>query len=355
MDKRWNELAKVLVNYSVGLQKGERLLITMMDTETWPLARACYQEAIRAGGLPFIEFQSAYLEKDIMHLGDMEQVSWVNEMHLAGMDWADCYIGLRGARNPGEFAGIPSDILAAHKHSMGVISARRNRTRWVLSRVPNESFAQQANMPLDEMMEFYFASTLVDWNAQLAYLERIKKLYSAGTEVRIVGKETDITFSTAGREYEIADGHCNMPDGELFTSPVETSINGHIYFEFPGVYAGKIVQGIRLEFHDGELVRYSAETEQDFLETILHMDEGACKVGEFGIGLNAGIDRYCYDILYDEKIGGTIHLAMGRGYPKCGGINDSALHWDIVKDLRNEGEIYVDGKRIMEKGVYITE
>ena len=140
----------------------------------------------------------------------------------------------------------------------------------------------------------------------------------------------------------------------MFTSPVETSINGHIYFEFPGVYAGKVVQGIRLEFREGELIRYSSETEQDFLETILHMDEGACKVGEFGIGLNAGINRYCYDILYDEKIGGTIHLAMGRGYPKCGGINDSALHWDIVKDLRSEGEIYVDGKRIMEKGKYIT-
>ena len=352
MDKRWSELAKVLVNYSVGLKKGEKLLITMMEIETWPLARACYQEAVRVGGLPFIEFQSAYLEKDIMTLGSKEQVEWVNDMHLTGMDWADCYIGLRGARNPAEFDGIPSDVLSLHKHSMGVISARRNRTRWVLSRVPNESFAQQANMPLDDMMDFYFASTLVDWNSQLEYLEKIKKLYTSGTTVRITGKETDITFSTKGREYEIADGHCNMPDGELFTSPVEDSINGHIYFEFPGVYAGKVIQGIRLRFENGKLIDYSSETEGEFLDTILHMDEGACRVGEFGIGLNSGINRYCYDILYDEKIGGTIHLAMGRGYPKCGGLNDSALHWDIVKDLRHEGAVYVDGKMIMEKGIY---
>lgn len=352
IDQRWNELADILVNYSVGVKKGEKVLITMMETDTWPLARACYREAVRAGGRPFIEFQSAYLERDLMTLGTAEQVAWVNDMHLYGMDWADCYIGLRGARNPAELSDIPADVLSSHKHAMGIISAQRNSTRWVLSRVPNEAFAQQANMPLDDMMDFYFASTVLDWKAQLSYLESVQKLYSAGDEVRIVGRETDISFSTKGRIYEIADGHCNMPDGEVFTSPVEDSINGHIYFEFPGVYAGKVIQGIRLKFKDGKLIDFSSETEQDFLATVLHMDEGASRVGEFGIGLNNGISRYCYDILYDEKIGGTIHLAMGRGYPKCGGKNASALHWDIVKDLREEGAVYVDGKKIMEKGTY---
>jgi len=353
MDRRWNELANVLVNFSVCAGKGDRVLITMMEVETWPLARACYQEAVKAGALPFIEFQSAYLEKDIMRLGQRERVAWVNDMHIAGMEWADCYIGLRGARNPAEFEGIPADVLALHKHAMGAISSKRNRTRWVLSRVPNESFAQQAGIPLDEMMDFYFASTLIDWKKQLIYLERIRDLYAAGNTVRIVGKETDITFSTKNRIYEIADGHCNMPDGEVFTSPDENSINGHIYFEFPGVYAGKVVHGLRFEFLDGKLVKYSSETNQEFLDAILHMDEGASRVGEFGIGLNSAIDRFSYDILYDEKIGGTIHLAMGRAYPKCNGTNDSALHWDIVKDLRSEGAIYIDGRKIMENGVYV--
>lgn len=354
MDNRWNELAKVLVGYSLKVKPGERVLITMMETETMPLARACYQEVVRAGGFPFIEFQSAYLERDLMKLGSREQVAWVNEMHLYGMDWADCYIGLRGARNPSEFEGIPSEMLALHKKAMGVISARRcDTTRWVLSRVPNESFAQQSGKPLDEMLDFYFASTNCDYPAMVEFIQRVKKLYDSGTQVRIVGKDTDITFSTKGKLYEIGDGGCNMPDGELFTSPDETTVQGHIYFEFPGVYAGKRIPGIRLTFEQGKLVEATSEADQELLHEILHMDEGARKVGEFGIGLNYNINDYCYDILYDEKIGGTIHLAMGRAYSECGGTNYSALHWDIIKDLRQEGAVYVDGVKIMEKGQYL--
>lgn len=144
MDKRWDALASILVNYSIGVKPGDRVLITMMETETEPLARACYREAVRAGGYPFIEYQSAYLEKDLMLHGTMDQVEWVNEMCLKGMDWADCYIGLRGARNPYEWGGIPGARLSAHKRSLGRVSAERNRTRWVLTRVPNEAFAQQS-------------------------------------------------------------------------------------------------------------------------------------------------------------------------------------------------------------------
>ena len=199
----------------------------------------------------------------------------------------------------------------------------------------------------------YFKATLVDWHAQTAYLESIKRLYESGTNVRIVGRETELRFSTKGRIYETADGKCNMPDGELFTSPVENSINGHIYFEFPGVYAGKNIEGIRLSFENGKLLSATSETESVMFQEILAMDEGASRVGEFGIGLNYGIDRYCYDILFDEKIGGTVHIAMGRGYSECGGQNMSALHWDIVKDLRREGEIYVDDVLIFKNGSYI--
>lgn len=354
MDERWTELAKVLVNYSVKVQPGDRVLITMMETDTYPLARACYQEAIRAGGMPFIEFQSVYLERDLMKLGNDEQVAWVNEMHLHGMDWADCYIGLRGARNPSEFSGIDSGRLASHKKAMGVISARRcDATRWVLTRVPNESFAQQSGKALDDMMDFYSASTTCDYEATLDFLTKVKALYDRGTQVRIVGKDTDITFSTKGKTYELGDGKCNIPDGEIFTSPDETTVNGYIYFEFPGVYSGKNIYGIRLAFENGVLTEARSDTDNELLQGILHMDEGACKVGEFGIGLNYNITDYCYDILYDEKIGGTIHLAMGRAYTECGGKNYSALHWDIVKDLRQEGSVYVDGVKIMEKGKYI--
>ena len=354
MESKWQELAKVLVNYSVAVKPGDNVLITMMELETYPLARACYQEAIKAGGRPFIEFQSAYLERDLMKYGEENQIAWVNDMHLYGMDWADCYIGLRGARNPHEFSGISAENLALHKKAMGVISARRcDTTRWVLTRVPNESFAQQSGKSLEEMMDFYFSSTLCDYEATTLFMTKVKKLYTQGTEVRIVGKDTDIRFSTKGRQYETGDGKCNMPDGEIFTSPDENTINGQIYFEFPGVYSGKTIQGIRLSFEDGVLKSASAETENDLLQSILHMDPGACRVGEFGVGLNYNIQEYCYDILYDEKIGGTIHLAMGRAYSECGGTNYSALHWDIIKDLRDNGAIFVDGIKIMEKGKYL--
>lgn len=354
MDKRWHELADILVNYSVKVKKGDKVMITMLEVETEPLARACYQEVIKAGGFPFIEYQSVYLDKELMEYGDEEQIGWVNEMSLSGMQWADCYIGLRGARNPHELCAISGEKLSLHKKAMGKISAERNNTRWVLSRVPNEAFAQQAQMPLDEMMDFYFESTIRNWEKEREQLEKVRDLLAAGETVRVTGKETDITFKTNGRIYVAADGHINMPDGEVYTCPVEESVNGKVYFEFPGAYGGKYIEGIRLEFKNGELVYYSAETNGDLLEEILSLDDGATTLGEFGIGLNYGITGYCGDILYDEKIGGTIHFAMGRGYPECLGNNGSALHWDIIKDTRREGAVYLDGRKVMENGQWFV-
>ncbi len=355
METKWEKLAEILVNYSVRVGSGDKVLITMMETDTLPLARACYQAVVRAGGLPFIEFQSALLERDLMKLGNKEQVSWVNDLHLYGMEWADCYIGLRGARNPFEWSDVSDEALSDHKKAMGVISAKRNDTRWVLTRVPNESFAQQSEMPLDSMMDFYFRSTLLNWEDQSAYLTKVASLLDSGQEVRIVGRETDIRFSTLGRPYAVADGRINMPDGEVFTSPVEDSVNGHIFFEFPGTYAGRNIHGIRLKFEKGRLIEATAESEEELLSRLLQMDEGASRVGEFGIGLNYGIDRYTGEVLFDEKIGGTIHLAMGRGYPECGGLNDSSLHWDIVKDTRKDSTLYLDGRVVMENGSWLVE
>lgn len=348
-------MAYILVNYSVGVKRGERLLITMMEPETEPLARACYEEAIKAGALPFVEYQSAYMEKELMVHGDETQVNWVNEMSMYGMKWADCYIGLRGARNPHEFATVSGKKLSAHKKAMGQISSARNNTRWVLTRVPNESFAQQAKMPLEDMMDFYFQATVRDWNKERVYLEKVKNLMASGTCVRVTGKGTDITFTTEGRIYVAADGHINMPDGEVYTCPVEDSVNGEVYFEFPGVYAGQYIEGIHLKFEKGKLVRYSAQTNEDLLKEIFALDEGAATLGEFGIGLNYGITRYCGDILYDEKIGGTIHFAMGRGYPECLGNKGSALHWDLIKDTNSEGAVFLNGKKVMENGRWFVD
>ncbi len=354
-DPRWEQLADVLVNYSTAARPGEKVQITMMEVETFPLARAVYAAAVKAGALPNVEFQSAYLERDLMRYGDKEQLDWIPEMSAYGMEWADVYIGLRGARNPHEFTGIAPDKITAHKRALGKVSAMRNElTRWVLVRVPNESFAQQAETSLDEMMDFFFNATLRDWAKEAERYTELQKFFQAAEKVRIAGNDTDLTFSTKGRIYVVADGKLNMPDGEIFTAPVDDSAEGYITFEFPGVYVGQRVEGIYLEFSKGEVVKASARSNEELLHQLLAMDEGAKRIGEFGVGTNFGINRFCYDILYDEKIGGTVHLALGRAYHECNGVNDSALHWDIVKDLRRQGEIYLDGKKVFENGKFLV-
>jgi aminopeptidase len=350
-DRRWNDVADILVNYSTRVRPGEKVLITMMELETFPLARAVHAAAIRAGGLPHVEFQSMVLEGDLMRLGTAEQIDWVPEMQVRGLEWADVYIGLRGARNPHEWSSVPAEKVAAHKRAMGKVSAlRTSATRWVLSRIPSEALAQEAGMSLDEMMEFYFTAVVRDWQAEARRYNEIRDVFQAATMVRIEGKGTDIAFSTAGRTYVAADGRINMPDGEIFTAPVDDSVEGVITFDFPGVYGGIKIPDIRLEFRKGRIVKASASAHDDLLQKLITMDEGANRVGEFGVGTNFGIQRFCSDILYDEKIGGTVHLALGRAYAECGGTNQSALHWDIIKDLRPGGRVTLDGHPALVDG-----
>lgn len=350
-DKRWNDVADILVNYSTQVKPGDKVLITMMEPETFDLARAVHAAAVKAGGLPHVEFQSAFLEGDLMRLGNHDQIDWVPEMQVAGLKWADVYIGLRGARNPHEWGSVSSENLSLHKRAMGKVSAVRNHeTRWVLSRIPTEALAQEAGLSLDEMLDFYFGAVIRDWAAESVRYNEIKSVFQAATDVRITSPDTDIRFSTAGRTYVVADGRINMPDGEIFTAPVDDSVEGHIAFEFPGIYGGVKIEKIRLAFSAGKVVDATAATNEELLHRLLSMDEGASRVGEFGVGTNFGINRFCSDILFDEKIGGTVHLALGRAYAENGGINQSALHWDIIKDLRGGGTVTLDGKPALTDG-----
>jgi len=352
-DPRWNELADILINYSTQTKKDEKVFITMMETDTLPLVERVYSHAVQAGALPQVEFVSSYLERELLKHGTMDQLDWVPEIQAYGMEWADVYIGLRGFRNPFEFEGVQSDRIAVHKRALGKTSRMRNEmTRWVLVRVPNEPFAQRARTRIDSMMDFFFEATLRDWESEVERYAEICDVFQSAEHVRIKGVGTDIQFSTKGRVYAIGDGTHNMPDGEIYTAPVDDSAEGHIYFEFPGVYSGQLVEGIRLEFSEGEVVKATAEENEDLLHRILDTDEGAKRLGEFGVGTNFGIDQFSYDILYDEKIGGTIHLALGRAYAENNGVNDSALHWDIVKDLRKEGEIYLNGDKVFADGEF---
>src|SRR5215211_6854749 len=275
-DRRWSRLCEILVNYSTRTQAGDRLLITMMEPETFPLTLAVYEHAVRAGAFPQVQFASAYLERALLIHGSDELIARVPDLERGGMEWADVSIVLRGARNPHELAGIPTERLALHRRALGAISALRNeQTRWILVRVPNESFAQAAGMGLDAAMEFFFDATLRDWEEESRRYRQIRDLFQAASRVRIVGRDTDLTFSTAGRTYVAGDGHINMPDGEVYTAPVDDSARGTIAFEFPATFAGQTVAGIRLQFCDGEVVHATAERGEALLQQALAMDEGA--------------------------------------------------------------------------------
>jgi aminopeptidase len=351
MDPRWEKLGELLVHYSTRVQPGERVMIAMTETETFPLAQAVYRAVVKAGGFPQVQFLSETMRHSLLRYGNKEQIDWVPEIEAQGMEWADVYIGLRGAHNLHEMEDIEADVLAANQKAMGKISTMRwEKTRWVVIRVPNESFAQSAQTDCETIMDMFFNSCFLDWEKELKDLSAWAEKLNAGKEVRITGEKTDLSFSTEGRRWVPFCGTNNMPDGEIATAPVNGTENGSIYFEFPGVLGGRLVHDIFLVWEKGTLVRAESSTEQDFLRSILNRDEGARAIGEFAIGTNLFVTRFCNDILIDEKIGGTIHIALGRAYPECGGTNNSAIHWDIIKDTRKDGAVYLDGNIILENG-----
>ncbi|UCF90443.1 MAG: aminopeptidase [Desulfobacterales bacterium] len=351
MDKRWKQLGDLLVNYSTEVKPGEKVMIAMVEPETYPLALAVYEACIQAGASPQVQFLSEEFNRAVLKFGSPEQIDWVPQIEAYGMEWADVYLGLRGAHNLDVFWDIPANKLTALRRAMGRISTLRwEKTRWCLLRVPNAALAHQAGVDEQTVTEMFFNACLLDWPELSREWRRWADILGQGRRVRVLGRDTDLSFSVEGRTWTVADGKLNMPDGEILTSPVEATVDGHIYFEFPGVLGGRLVDDICLRWQTGRLVEAVSSTNQDFLQAVVRTDPGASLIGEFAFGTNAEIKHFCRDILLDEKIGGTVHIALGRAYPHTGGTNRSAIHWDIVKDLRQDGQVYLDGQLIFEKG-----
>ena len=351
MDKRWIELGDLLVNYSMAVKPGEKVMIAFVELESYPLLHSIYRACIKAGAFPQVQFLSEELNRLTLQYGNPDQIGWVPEIEAYGMEWADVYFGLRGAHNLDVFWDIPAEKLSLLRKGMGVISTLRwQKTRWCLLRVPNTAFAQQAGVDEETITDMFFKACLLDWPVVSQEWCRWADVLNHGKQVRVVGKGTDLSFSIEGRTWDVADGHGNMPDGEIATSPVESTLDGTIYFDYPGVLGGRLVHDIRLRWEMGKLVEASSSTNQDFLRSIVNTDPGASLIGEFAIGTNPEVKHFCKDILIDEKIDGTIHIALGRAYPKVGGTNQSSIHWDIIKDMRQEGQIFLDGRLIYENG-----
>jgi aminopeptidase len=350
-DPRWAELGTLLVTEATRVRPGERVMIAMGEVDSFPLARGVYEACIRSGALPQVQFLSETLRDSLLRLGSPGQLAWVPEIEAHGMDWADVYIGLRGGFPLDIHAGVAAERLAANQAAQGVISSLRwQKTRWTLVRVPNQAFAEQAGMSLPEMTDMFFRACLLDWAAAAAEWQGWADSLRDVRAVRILGQETDLRFSVEGRSWVVAAGGINMPDGELMTAPVTETVDGVITFEQPAVFGGRLIEGLKLRWDTGTLVEATARTNADFLRSVLASDGGASAIGEFGIGTNPYLDRFCHDILLDEKIAGTVHIALGRAYPECGGTNVSAIHWDIVKDLREEGVVLVDGRPVLTDG-----
>ncbi len=351
MDRRWKELARLLVGYSAPVHTGEKVMIAMTEPESYPLVAALYEECVRAGGYPQVQFLSEELNRALLKHGTREQIEWVPEVEAFGMEWANVYFGLRGAHNPSVFWDLPADRLSWLRRSMGRISSLRwEKTRWCLLRLPGPALAQQAGVDEETMMDMFFDACLLDWPEAGREWARWTEILARGKEIHVVGKDTDLRFSIAGRGWDVAAGRINMPDGEIATSPVESTVNGHIAFENPAVIGGRLIEGLFLRWEAGALKETRSTTNQDFFERIVTTDSGSGMVGEFAFGTNPHVRFFSNDILLDEKIAGTVHLALGRAYPGTGGTVKSAIHWDIVKDLRTQGQVYLDGALIFDKG-----
>ncbi len=351
MDKRWKQLGDLLVNYSTQVKPSEKVMIAMVETESFPLVYAIYEAATKVGAYPQVQFLSEELNHLTMKYGSQEQIGWIPEIEAYGMEWADVYFGLRGAHNLNVHWDISSDKLSLFRKAMGKISTLRwGKTRWCLLCLPNASLAERAGVDEETITDMFFNGCLLDWSNISQEWKRWTDILNKGKHIRVVDKDTDLSFSVEGRSWDVADGHMNMPDGEVTTAPVCETVDGQIYFDFPGVLGGRLVYDIRLKWEKGKLVSATSSTNQDFLQSVVNTDPGASLVGEFAFGTNPYVDTFCKDILIDEKIGGTIHIALGRAYPNSGGTNQSAIHWDIIKDMRKQGQVYLDGKLIFENG-----
>lgn len=349
-DPRVEKLADILVNHSVKVKKGEKIVINY-QSEAHPLALEVYKLILKKGAYPIMHCGMPGTSYAYFKYASEQQLKKFPELAMYEAKYADAEIDIGASYNSKELTSInPVKIATRRKVTKPIADLIHKKARWVIVEYPTNGLAQDAEMSLDEAEDFVFNSTNIDWKRVQKDGEKLKKVLDKGNQVRIVGKETDIKFSIKGRLGENSAGRFNMPDGEVFTSPVETTANGYISFEFPAVYGGKEVEGVKLVFRNGNVVEATARKNQDYLKQMINMDKGAKRLGELGIGINYGIKKFTKRILFDEKIGGTIHLALGNSFPECKGKNKSALHWDFIKDLRKEGAVYVDGKLILKNG-----
>ena len=366
-DPRVSKLAQVLTHYSLSLRKGDLFLIRGTPASE-PLVREVYREAVKMGANPFVDMIIDGLDEILLKDGTEEQIKYVSPLVLDKMKKIDAQLGVLASANTKGLSGVDPKRLGwaqvARKPVMSIFMDRaaKGDLRWCLTQFPCHSSAQDADKSLSEYEDFvYDAGFLNDkdpvkrWQTLSRQQAKLAKILNKARTVRIKADGTDVTVGVKGRKWINCDGKLNFPDGEVFTGPVEDSVNGTVKFSFPAVHLGREVTGIRLTFEKGKVVKAEADKGRDFLQSIIKTDAGASYLGEFAIASNYNIQNYSRNTLFDEKIGGTFHMALGKSYPETGGKNVSGLHWDIVCDLRKGGEIHVDGELLQRNGKFLNK
>jgi len=364
-DPRIKKLADVLVNYSTKVKQGEWVMI-YYHPQAEPLAAEVFRAVLQAGGHPTGAVDSDLLLEVLQRYGSDEQLLWVSPIEELAYKKSDVGIVLMGSDNTRYMSSLDPQKQGKRAESQGeLLKIMMERTgsgdfRWALTQYPCQSYAQDADMSLTDFEDFIHSAMFTDqedpvaaWQKVHNEQQKIVDWLKGKKQVTVIGPNADITLSIEGRDFINADGTYNMPSGEVYTSPVEDSAKGWIEFTYPAIHLGREVTGIRFEIEKGKVIKATADKNEEFLLEILDTDEGSRMLGEFAIGTNSGIQEFTGSILYDEKIGGSFHVATGLGFPEIGGKNVSAIHWDFICDIKEESEIRVDGELLYKDGKFV--
>jgi aminopeptidase len=367
-DPRIEKLADLIVNYSIRLKAGDKVYVRA-STAGAPLIEALYVKILQAGGLPYLWNELPSQPYLFFQYGSEEQIRHIPDPNMMLVTTYDAYIRIEAEENTRDQSQV--DPVKARWRSqavqdyMGTLLKRMGdgSLRYLATIFPTQAQAMDAEMSLEQFEDLFYRACLPDMDDPVGYWERfsrwqnhiISRLLSGKRKIRVEGPGTELSLDITGRTFLASDGRVNLPDGEIFTSPVEDSAEGHVTFSYPGVTDGREISGIQLWFEKGKVVKAAAEKNEAFLQELIRSDEGASLVGEFAIGTNEAITRFTGNGLFDEKIAGTFHLALGAGFPEVGGKNESGLHWDLVSSLGGGGRILADGEPIYEDGRFLID
>ncbi len=353
------------MEYSTAVRPGDLVLIDSSSL-AGPLVRETVRAVLAAGGNPHARFALDGALEALLEDGSEEQLGWLSPARAHEIEHADVRIVFESEVNTRSLTSVdPARQALVHKARKPLTDRLFERVsdgnlRWLVTLYPTPAAAQDAGMSLADYEDFVYRAGFLDrddpvglWKAFGERLAQTADRLSTKRELRIVAEDTDLTLGVGGRTWIPSSGRENFPDGEVFTGPVETSAEGTIRFSYPAQFHGRVVEGVELRFAGGEVVAAEAAKGQAFLEEMLALDDGARRIGEFAFGMNEAITQFTLNTLFDEKIGGTVHLALGRSYPVTGGTNVSALHWDLVCDLRRGGEVYADGELVYRDGRFL--